>query len=89
MGFDGTRAALQNLFNATPLEIEVDAIVMVGHREPHDALYQSLLTAGADTDMPSIHPGGCPCPRRHRARCAQWAQLCPRARGTRYPLFTR
>ena len=54
MGFDGTRAALQNLFNATPLEIEVDAIVIVGHREPHDALYQSLLTAGADTDSPSI-----------------------------------
>ena len=54
MGFDGSRAALQNLFNATPLEIEVDAIVIVGHREPHDALYQSLLTAGADTDSPSI-----------------------------------
>ena len=54
MSFDGTRAALQNLFNATPLEIEVDAIVIVGHREPHDALYQSLLTAGADTDSPSI-----------------------------------
>ena len=39
------RAALQNLFNATPLEIEVDAVVIVGHREPQDALYQSLVDA--------------------------------------------
>ena len=54
MDFDGNRAALQNLFNATPLEVEVDAVVIVGHREPQDALYQSLVGASAAENSPSV-----------------------------------
>ena len=54
MDFDGNRAALQNLFNATPLEIEVDAVVIVGHREPQDALYQSVVGAATDEGSPSV-----------------------------------
>jgi len=52
--FDGNRAALQNLFNATPLEVEVDAVVIVGHREPEDALYQSLIDAASASGSPAI-----------------------------------
>jgi dimethylamine/trimethylamine dehydrogenase len=52
--FDGNRAALQNLFNATPLEVEVDAVVIVGHREPDDALYQSLIGAATASGSPAI-----------------------------------
>ena len=54
MDFDGNRAALQNLFNATPLEVEVDAVVIVGHREPEDALYQSLIDAASASGSPAI-----------------------------------
>ena len=35
-------------------EIEVDAVVIVGHREPQDALYQSLVGAATDEGSPSI-----------------------------------
>ena len=50
LGFDGARAAMQNLFNATPLELEVDSIVIVGHREPRDALYEALMASERDSD---------------------------------------
>jgi len=52
--FDGTRAGLRNLFNATPLEIDVDAVVIVGHREPEDALYQSLIDVATASGSPAI-----------------------------------
>ena len=54
MRFDGTHAHLQNLFNAEPIELNVDAIVMVGHREPRDALYQSLISSAEGAAHPSI-----------------------------------
>ena len=55
IAFDGQRAALQNLFNATPVEIEADAIVIVGHREPRDALFQALQQATPNDAPASIH----------------------------------
>ena len=54
MRFDGTHAQLQNLFNAEPIELSVDAIVIVGHREPRDALYQSLISSDEGAAHPSI-----------------------------------
>ena len=41
--FDGTRATLANLFHREQIERNVDAVVIVGHREPNDELYQALL----------------------------------------------
>ena len=54
MRFDGTHAQLQNLFNAEPTELNVDAIVIVGHREPRDALYQSLISSAEGAAHSSI-----------------------------------
>ncbi len=55
MDFDGRRAMLQNLFNAVPTELDVDGIVIVGHREPRDELYQTLSAALPDNEPPSLH----------------------------------
>jgi dimethylamine/trimethylamine dehydrogenase len=55
MDFDGQRAMLQNLFNAVPTELDVDGIVIVGHREPRDELYQTLSAALPDNEPPSLH----------------------------------
>jgi dimethylamine/trimethylamine dehydrogenase len=55
IAFDGQRAALQNLFNATPLDIEVDAIVIVGHREPCDTLFESLQQQIDEANQASVH----------------------------------
>ena len=56
MGFDGARAAMQNLFNATPLEIDVDGVVIVGHRESRDAIFEALVASGPDGgEQPSLH----------------------------------
>ena len=54
MRFDGTHAQLQNLFNAEPIELSVDAVVIVGHREPRDVLYQSLISSDEGAAHPSI-----------------------------------
>ena len=56
MGSDGASAAMQNLFNATPLEIDADSIVIVGHRESRDAVFEALVaseTVGGA--QPSLH----------------------------------
>lgn len=42
IAFDGDRAELVNLFNQSPLSLEVDAVLIVGHREPHDSLFSAL-----------------------------------------------
>ena len=55
MDFDGRRAMLQNLFNAVPTELDVDGLVIVGHREPRDELYQTLSAALPDNEPPSLH----------------------------------
>lgn len=44
LNFANGRAELENLFNRTPLELEIDSIVVVGHREPNDVLYQELMS---------------------------------------------
>ena len=54
IAFDGQCAALQNLFNATPMEIAVDAIVIVGHREPRDTLFQALQHEGDETHQTAV-----------------------------------
>ncbi|MDG2460982.1 MAG: FAD-dependent oxidoreductase [Luminiphilus sp.] len=55
MTFDGHRAMLQNLFNATPMELDVDGIVIVGHREPHDDIYETLIQTTKTDDATSVH----------------------------------
>ena len=55
MAFDGQCAALQNLFNATPMEIDVDAIVIVGHREPRDTLFHALQHQRDETHQSAVH----------------------------------
>jgi dimethylamine/trimethylamine dehydrogenase len=47
--FDGRQARLSNLFNQQALERPIDAVVVVGLRQPNLELYQSLQAAGADT----------------------------------------
>lgn len=56
MGFDGASAAMQNLFNATPLEIDADSIVIVGHRESRDAVFEALVASETVGGVqPSLH----------------------------------
>ena len=43
---------LQQLFHDAEEKIEIDGVVIVGHREPNDTLYQSLMKDG-DTRNPS------------------------------------
>jgi dimethylamine/trimethylamine dehydrogenase len=45
ISFEGTRATVANLFNQTALELAVDGVVIVGHREPNDALFDPLITS--------------------------------------------
>jgi len=52
--FSGARAQLKNLFNQVPMEIEVDGIVIVGHREPNHLLYDTLNSARAVVDGPTV-----------------------------------
>ncbi|MEL0005826.1 MAG: methylamine, partial [Luminiphilus sp.] len=52
ISFDGECATLKNLFHTAETEIQVDAVVIVGHREPNDALYQGLV-GQSDADNPS------------------------------------
>jgi dimethylamine/trimethylamine dehydrogenase len=47
--FDNGFATLKNLFHGAEEQIEVDGVVIVGHREPNDALHQSL-SEGSDLD---------------------------------------
>lgn len=51
-GFQDGRARLKQLFNDAEESIEIDGVVIVGHREPNDTLYQSLMEAG-DTSSPA------------------------------------
>ena len=46
--FDGRVAQLSNLFNAQPLERPIDAVVVVGLRQPNLDLYQSLQKRQSD-----------------------------------------
>ncbi|MDG2493762.1 MAG: FAD-dependent oxidoreductase, partial [Luminiphilus sp.] len=46
--FDGRQARLSNLFNQQAFERPIDAVVVVGLRQPNLELYQSLQAAGAD-----------------------------------------
>ena len=56
IGFDGTRAAMQNLFNATPLEIDADSIVIVGHRESRDTVFEALVASKPiGGEQPCLH----------------------------------
>ena len=55
--FDGRQATLANLFHRDSMERSVDAVVMVGHREPNDALFHALLDQQTQTTSltSSIH----------------------------------
>ena len=46
--FNGRLAQLSNLFNAQPLERAIDAVVVVGLRQPNLDLYQSLQALQSD-----------------------------------------
>ena len=50
--FNGQLAGLSNLFNQQPLEREIDAVVVVGLRQPNLDLYQALQAAQGNTDSP-------------------------------------
>jgi dimethylamine/trimethylamine dehydrogenase len=50
--FDGRQAQLSNLFNQQPLERTIDAVVIVGLRQPNLDLYQSLQRARTGGDKP-------------------------------------
>ena len=43
ISFEGTQATVANLFNQTALELAVDGVVIVGHREPNDALFDPVV----------------------------------------------
>ena len=47
--FDGRQARLSNLFNQQAFERPIDAVVVVGLRQPNLELYQSLQAAEVDT----------------------------------------
>ena len=52
VGFKDGFATLRQLFHDAEEKIEIDCVVIVGHREPNDTLYQSLMKDG-DTRNPS------------------------------------
>lgn len=54
IGFDAGVARLENLFHRAPLDINVDGVVIVGHRDPNDALYNTVLGSDDDNSLPPM-----------------------------------
>ena len=53
MDFDGQTAHLKGLFDQKPEQHSVDAVMMVGMRQPNDALYHALLNQYEGVDAGS------------------------------------
>ncbi len=43
MDFDGQSARLENIFTGAASEMKVQSVVIVGHRQPRDEVYQELM----------------------------------------------
>jgi len=54
IGFDAGVARLENLFHRAPLDINVDGVVIVGHRDPNDALYNTVLGSDDGNSLPPM-----------------------------------
>ena len=54
IGFDAGVARLENLFHRAPLGINVDGVVIVGHRDPNDALYNTVLGSDDGNSLPPM-----------------------------------
>jgi len=54
IGFEAGVARLENLFHRAPEDINVDGVVIVGHREPNDALYNTVLGSDGDNSLPPM-----------------------------------
>ena len=54
MGFDGRVATLKNLFHSAETELEIDGVVIVGHREANDTLYQSVSDLSGNGNRSSV-----------------------------------
>jgi len=54
IGFEAGVARLENLFHRAPEDINVDGVVIVGHREPNDALYNTVLGSDGGNSLPPM-----------------------------------
>jgi dimethylamine/trimethylamine dehydrogenase len=54
IGFDAGVARLENLFHRAPEDIDVDGVVIVGHRETNDALYHAVLGSNGGNSLPPM-----------------------------------
>ncbi|MBT6351037.1 MAG: FAD-dependent oxidoreductase [Halieaceae bacterium] len=54
MSFDGRVATLKNLFHSAETELEIDGVVIVGHREANDTLYQSVSDLSGNGNRSSV-----------------------------------
>jgi dimethylamine/trimethylamine dehydrogenase len=54
IGFDAGVARLENLFHRAPVNIDVDGVVIVGHRETNDALYHAVLGSNGGNSLPPM-----------------------------------